>query len=153
MEIQELLLIAVIPLFLGLVWNRWAGGAAGFLLGTIYALYWAPSYHGFEGEGPILLGYIVSGMLIGYMAGALNKGSENFIRMVIVGVTSTTVGGILLFGIFHLSPVNVVSGLYGFAITVLTRILCGILIPVVAKVFMWYGISMSKRRMNIEQHN
>ena len=145
MEIQELVLIAVVPLFLGLVWNRWAGGASGFLLGTIYALYWAPSYRGFQGGGPILLGYLVSAMLIGYMAGSLNKRSENFVRMIISGLSSATIGGIILFGIFYLSPVNVVTGIDGFLLTVLPRTACGAIIPLIAKVFMWYGISVGKK--------
>jgi hypothetical protein len=145
MELQELIVIAVVPLLLGLVWNRWAGGASGFLLGSIYALYWAPSYRTYHGGGPILLGYIVSAMLIGYMAGALNKHSENFIRMIISGVVSASIGGIMLFGIFFLSPVNVVTGIDGFLLTVLTRTACGAIIPVIAKVFMWYGMSMNKK--------
>jgi hypothetical protein len=145
MEIQELLLIAVVPLFLGLIWNRWAGGASGFLLGTIYALYWAPSYRSFHGGGPILLGYILSAMLIGYMAGALNKRSENFIRMIISGVAAATIGGIMLFAIIHLSPVNVVTGVEGFLITVLGRTACGAIIAVIAKVFIWYGMSFTKK--------
>lgn len=149
MEIQELLVIAVIPLLLGLLWNRWAGGASGFLLGSIYALYWADSYHSSfagntRGYGTILLAYIISAMLIGYMAGALNKRSENFIRMLISGVVATTIGGFLLFGILQLSPANLVIGVDGFLITVLTRTACGAVIPVIAKVFMWYGVTHNK---------
>jgi len=144
MEIEELLVIAIIPLMLGLVWNRWAGGASGFLLGSIYALYWAPSYRNYHGGGPILLGYIVSAMLIGYMAGALNRRSESLVRMIISGVVSTTIGGIMLFGIYYLSPINVVTGVDGFLLTVLTRTACGAIIPVIAKVFMWYGVTAHK---------
>ena len=151
MEIQEIVVIVVVPLMLGLVWNRWAGGASGFLLGTIYALYWADSYHSafaggrIIGYGTVLLGYILSGMLIGYMAGALNKRSDNFRRMLIVGVVSTTIGGVLLFGVFQLSPANVVTGWYGFLLTVLARTACGALVPVIAKVFMWYGVTAAKK--------
>ena len=144
MELQELLLITVVPLLLGLVWNRWAGGASGFLLGCIYALYWAPVYQSFRGGGPILLGYILSAMLIGYMAGALNKRSENFSRLIISGVVSATIGGIVLFGMFYLSPVNVVTGVWGFLLTVLTRTACGVIMAVIAKVFIWYGMSINK---------
>jgi hypothetical protein len=153
MEIQELVVIVAVPLMLGLVWNRWAGGASGFLLGSIYALYWADSYHSafaggrIVGYGTVLLGYIVSAMLIGYMAGALNKRSENFRRMVISGVTAGTIGGILLFGIFQLSPANVVTGIDGFLITLLTRTACGAVIPIIAKVFMWYGMAMGKKQI------
>ncbi len=80
-------------------------------------------------------------MLIGYMAGALNKRLDNFRRMIISGITATTIGGLLPFGIFQLSPVNVVTGIDGFLLTVLTRTACGAVIPIIAKVFMWYGIS------------
>ena len=151
MELQELTVIAAVPLMLGLVWNRWAGGASGFLLGCIYALYWADSYHssgGFSmrlaGYGTILLGYVISAMLIGYMAGALNRRSENFSRMLISGIVAATIGGALLFGVFQLSPANVIKGIDGFLLTVLTRSACGAIIPVIAKVFMWYGVSFSK---------
>ena len=146
MQLEELLVIVAIPLLLGLVWNKWAGGASGFLMGSLYALYWADSFRmpfsgAAFGANTILLGYVLSPMLIGYMAGAMNKRSENFRRMVIVGVISTTIGGVLLFGIFHLSPMNVVTGIDGFLLTVITRTACGVIIPVIAKVFMWYGVN------------
>ena len=149
MELQELLVIVAVPLTLGLVWNRWAGGASGFLLGSIYALYWADSYHSpiagnLQGSGTILLGYILSAMLIGYMAGALNKRSENFRRMLIAAVTSATIGGIMLFLILQLSPANLVTGSIGFLLTVVTRIATGLIIPVITKVFMWYGVVRNK---------
>ena len=151
MELQEVVVIVAVPLMLGLVWNRWAGGASGFLLGSIYALYWADSYHTsfgggrIAGYGIILLGYIVSAMLIGYMAGALNKRSENFRRMLIAAVTAATIGGFMLFGIFQLSPANLVTGIDGFLLTVLTRTACGAIIPIIAKVFMWYGVTLNKK--------
>lgn len=96
------------------------------------------------GFGPTLLGWVLSAMLIGYMAGALNKRSENFRRMVIAGVASTTVGGVFLFGMFQLSPSNVMIGVDAFLLTVLTRTAAGVIIPIIAKVFMWYGVSMHK---------
>jgi hypothetical protein len=149
MELQELVVIVAVPLTLGLVWNRWAGGASGFLLGSIYALYWADSYHSplagnIQGSGTVLLAYILSAMLIGYMAGALNKHSENFRRMLIAAVTAATIGGVILFGVFQLSPANVVTGTDGFLLTVLSRTACGVIVPVIAKVFMWYGSFQSK---------
>jgi hypothetical protein len=145
MEIEELVVIAGVPLVLGLVWNRWAGGASGFLLGSIYALYWANAFRGIQGSGTVLLAYILSAMLIGYMAGALNKRSENFIRLLISAVVAATIGGILLFGVFQLSPANVVTGIDGFLLTVLTRAACGAVVAIIAKVFMWYGITGSKK--------
>jgi len=152
MELQELVLIAAVPLLLGLVWNRWAGGASGFMLGSIYALYWADSYHSpmagsIQGSGTVLLAYLLSAMLIGYMAGALNKRSDDFRRMLISGVAAATVGGVLLFGTFQLSPANVVTGIDGFLLTALSRTACGLIIPVIAKVFMWYGITLNKSQV------
>lgn len=143
MELEELLIIVAVPLLLGLAWNKWAGGVAGFIMGSLYALYWADSYRSpfsgaMSGANSLLLGYVLSAMLIGYMAGALNKRSDNFKRMILIGTTTTTIGGILLFGIFQLSPVNVVTGIDGFLLTVITRTACGAIIPIVAKVFMWY---------------
>jgi len=149
-EIEEIVIIVGIPLLLGLVWNRWAGGASGFLLGSIYAMWWYVKYSsragagGFSpwalgGLGPTLLGWVLSAMLIGYVAGALNKRSENFRRMLIAGVVATTVGGLLLFGLFQLSSSNVITGVEGFLLTVLTRTAAGVIIPIIAKVFMWYG--------------
>ncbi len=151
MEIQELVVIVAVPLLLGLVWNRWAGGASGFLLGSIYALYVSDSYHTSfaaghsQGSGTVLLAYIISAMLIGYMAGALNRRSDNFRRMLIIGIITATIGGVLLFGVLQLSRANVVTGWDGFLLTVLSRTACGALVPIIAKVFMWYGVTMTAK--------
>lgn len=144
MELQELLLIAAIPLTLGLVWNKWAGGASGFLMGMFYMFYWAPTLRSIRGSGPILLAYILSPMLMGYIAGALNKHSENFKRILIAGVVASTIGGSMLFGIYQLSSVNVVFGIEGFLLTVLPRMLVAVVVAVVAKVFTWYGVAMHR---------
>jgi hypothetical protein len=150
-EIEEMVIIVGVPMLLGLVWNRWAGGASGFIVGSLYALYWADQFNrsytaGFHaGAGTLLLGYVVSAMFIGYTAGALNKRSENFKRMIISGLIAGTIGGLLLFGTFQLSPVNVVTGLEGFLLTVLPRVACGVIIPVIAKVFMWYGVAINRK--------
>lgn len=147
MELQELVLITAVPLMLGLTWNKWAGGASGFLMGSFYALYWADSMHTIRGSGTVLLSYVLSAMLIGYMAGALNKRSEDFRRMIVSGLTAATIGGVLLFGVFQLSSMNVVTGMDGFLLTVLPRTACGAIIPIIAKVFMWYGVTMDKKQI------
>ncbi len=144
MEILELVVIVGVPLALGLLWNQWAGGASGFLMGTFYALYWANSFHGIQGSGTVLLAYVLSPMLIGYMAGALNKRSDNFKRLLISAIVASTIGGIVLFSIFQLSSANVVTGTIGFALTVLARILAAVLTAVVVKVFFWYGMGTQK---------
>ena len=153
-EIEELAITVAVPLLLGLVWNRWAGGASGFLMGTVWSMWYAVKYGLYTGSfrgggginlGPTLLGWVLSAMLIGYMAGALNKRSENFRRMLIVGMATTAIGGFFLLAMFQLSPSNVVPfDFYGFAINVATRIATGAIIPVIAKVFMWYGVGMHK---------
>ena len=145
MEITELTLIVGIPLMLGLVWNRWAGGASGFLMGTFYAIYWSGSLSRLDGGGTILLAYIVSPMLIGFMAGALNKNSEDFKRMLISGLVATTIGGFMLLGIFQLSPSNVVTGVDAILYNILPRMLMGVIIAIVAKVFFWYGMGVNKK--------
>ena len=81
-------------------------------MGSLYALYWSDQFgrpSGFyAGPGTILLAYVVSAMLIGYVDSMLNKRLEDFRRMIISGVVAGTIWGILLFGVFQLSPVNVV---------------------------------------------
>src|SRR5665647_602749 len=144
MEILELVVIVGVPLALGLLWNQWAGGASGFLMGTFYALYWSNSFNGMHGSGTVLLAYIVSPMLIGYMAGALNKRSDNFKRILISSLIASIIGGIVIFSIFQLSSANVVTGTTGFALTVLARMLAAVLTAVVVKVFFWYGMGTHK---------
>ena len=153
-EIEELVITVAVPLLLGLVWNQWAGGASGFLMGSVWSMWYAVKYGLYSGSfrgggsinlGPTLLGWVLSAMLIGYMAGALNKRSENFLRMLIVGMATTAVGGFFLLGMFQLSPSNVVPfDFSGFAINVATRIAAGAIIAVLAKVFMWYGVALHK---------
>lgn len=152
-EIEELLILVAIPLLLGLVWNRWAGGASGFLLGSIYAMNFAVGLGSYGSNGglpvsmrfgPTMLGWLLSAILIGYMAGALNKHSGNFRRMLIAGAVSTTIGGVLLFGTFQLSSGNVMTGADAFLLTVLARTATGVIIPIIAKVFMWFGITFHK---------
>lgn len=144
MQILELVVIVGVPLMLGLLWNQWAGGASGFLMGTFYALFWPTMFPVTSGFGTIMLAYILSPMLIGYMAGALNKRSDDFKRLLIVSVVSCTIGGIMLFTIFQMSSANVVTGVDGFALTVLTRLIAAVLTAVVAKIFFWYGMGTKK---------
>lgn len=144
MEITELAIIVSVPLILGLVWNKWAGGASGFIMGTFYALYWSNAYNGMSGSGTVLISYILGAMLIGYMGGALNQRSDDFKRLLISGVLSATIGGIVMFGIFQLSTANVVTGIDGFLLTVITRTAAGAIIAVIAKVFYWYGMGVQK---------
>lgn len=145
MEILELTIIVAIPLMLGLVWNQWAGGASGFIMGTFYAIYWSNAYNGMQGAGTVLMSYILGAMLIGYIAGSLNKKSEDFKTLLLSGIVATTIGAIVMFGIFQLSTANVVTGIDGFLLTVLPRTATGAIIAVLAKVFHWYGMGANKK--------
>lgn len=142
----EAILIVGIPMFLGLLWNQWAGGASGFLLGSIYALYWSVQYQGF-GYSPTdvtLVGYLVCAIVTGYISGALNKGSTKFKRMVVSGLTGGIIGGLLYILAASLSPQlsYMVSDVpYVLFITLLPRIIYAVIIPFIVMVFGWYGIT------------
>ena len=65
-----------IPIFLGLAWNRWAGGASGFLLSLIYVFAAHAQFGAWFYPTADWLGMIVAGMLSGYIAGALMSRSR-----------------------------------------------------------------------------
>jgi hypothetical protein len=140
MEIEELVIIVGVPLILGLLWNRWAGGASGFIMGTFYAFYWSSSFHGVRYSGTVSMAYILGAMLIGYIAGSLNNRSDNLVRLLISAIIATTIGGAVEFSVFQLSTANVVTGIEGFLLVVLARTICGLGVATIAKVFFWYGI-------------
>ncbi|MDW8040596.1 MAG: hypothetical protein RMJ03_04130 [Nitrososphaerota archaeon] len=144
----EAILIIAVPLLLGLLWNRWAGGIAGFLLGSIYALYindmfvqYSTMYPQYQPNDISTLGYVVCAMMTGYLAGALNKGSFSFKRMLIAGLVSGIIGGFFLLWTQIISPLGMVTDVvYAIFITLLPRIIYGLIIPVIAKVFIWYNV-------------
>lgn len=154
----EAILIVAVPMIFGLVWNQWAGGASGFLLGGIYALYVNDTFVSAgvymdkvmmgEMAGDISnLGYVVCAMLTGYIAGALNKGSFSFKRMLAAGLTGGIIGGFFLLWTQLISPFGMVTDVYyNIFITLLPRVIYGVVIPIIAKVFSWYGIT--PRRMS-----
>src|SRR4030065_936501 len=130
--IEEQILTVAVPMLFGLLWNRWAGGASGFLLGSIYALWYA--IYGIRTPGWTsdisLLGYCVSGMLIGYIAGALNKRSCTSSRMLFSGLVAGIAGALFLWIPLQLSSFHTVTGGFGFFITIVPRITFGIIIPI-----------------------
>ena len=92
------MIVLGIPLVLGLLWNKWAGGAAGFIMGGIYYVATAGQYNGlyatfqvstynFFGDVSMLF-YLVNAVIIGYIAGSLTNGSTNFKRMLVAGLTA-----------------------------------------------------------------
>ena len=101
------MIVLGIPLVLGLLWNKWAGGAAGFIMGGIYYLANAGQFtavyavyssgavnYNFFGDLSMLF-YLVNAVIIGYMAGALTNGSTNFKRMLGAGLTAAIITALI----------------------------------------------------------
>ena len=146
-----------VPLILGLIWNKWAGGAAGFITGTLYYVAFAgynimysmvtfgTEYASNLYADPSFIGnYIIGGILVGYIAGALNNKSFSFKRMLGAGLTAAMTVGVMQF----ILNITVASGAWmaqadlfqAFYLVVLPMAILGIIAPIVAKVFTWYGI-------------
>jgi hypothetical protein len=149
------MVVFAIPLILGLTWNKWAGGAAGFIMGTSYYLAYSGYFTSITSlnmyRDPSFIGnYIVCGVLIGYITGSLANGSMNFKRMLGAGLTAAlTVGflqfffnvSIALYGASSMSASNPGNALF---LTMLPMILLGVIGPIVAKVMTWYGLQPLK---------
>ena len=152
----QAILTVGIPLFAGLIWNQWAGGAAGFLLGSIYSLYVndvysmmaamtggmaATSSMGMVGDISTI-GYLVGAMLVGYMSGALNKGSYSFRRMVVASLIASLVAAGFELWTGLISPLGMVNDpLYSGALIVLPKVIYAIIITIFVTLFGWFGIS------------
>jgi hypothetical protein len=160
------MIILGIPLVAGLLWNKWAGGAAGFVMGGIYYAADAGYYNGVYGSLGIfkynffgdvsMISYIVMAILIGYIAGALNNKSTSFLRMLGAGMTAAIITAIIqayLNVTIALSPARAmgigewkntsilgVAGIYGFVLAFVPSIALGVIVPIVAKVMTWYGL-------------
>ena len=155
-----LMVMFAIPLILGLIWNKWAGGAAGFIMGTLLYLGEAGynvmfTINNYGGSSPNLYAdpsfignYIVGGILIGYIAGGLNKGSPNFKRMLGAGLTAALTVGVLQF-VFNITIsfakfMSQANPPYALFLTILPMIILGIIAPIVAKVMTWYGLQPAR---------
>jgi hypothetical protein len=144
-----LMIVLGVPLILGLLWNKWAGGAAGFVTGTLYYIAFAGYNIQYSiinyGSSPNLYadpsfigGYIVSGVLIGYITGALNNKSMSFKRMLGAGLTAALTVGIFTFILNYTVSFAawMTQGDPGFALftTMLPLIILGIIVPIIAKI-------------------
>jgi len=156
------MIILGIPLVLGLLWNKWAGGAAGFIMGGMYYLASAGHYNGLFGTmagynyyGDIsMLFWIVYGVIIGYMAGALCNGSTNFKRMLISGLTASIIISVIkayLNVTVSLEPGRnmaidqwVQDPLMAVITGFVPLIALGVIVPILAKVMTWYGLQPQK---------
>ncbi len=136
----EAIVVVGVPMLIGLIWNQWAGGATGFLMGGLYTLYFADQVYASKGSGDIsLLGNLVSAMLIGYVAGALNKRSESYRRMLISGISAGVMGALVVVFASNFSSILGPATLGGSALTFVPRVLAGILVPFVARAFLRLG--------------
>ena len=92
----EAILTGGVPAVLGLIKGRWAGGASGFLCSMLFTVSMAAYYGEWFVPTVDWLGVIVSGMLMGYITGALmerfiSRGHINFKWMLV----ATFVGAIV----------------------------------------------------------
>jgi hypothetical protein len=159
------MIVLGIPLILGLIWNKWAGGAAGFIMGGAYYLaysgYATASYaaygvfdYNFFGDMSFLF-YLVNAIMIGYIAGSLSNGSANFKRMLGAGLTAaitTQVIQTLMDLNYSLKPARDMAvgvwtsdPVYAFVLAFVPSIALGVIIPILAKVMSWYGLSARKQ--------
>jgi hypothetical protein len=136
-----------VPLFLGLVWSKWAGGAAGFVTGTLYYIAFAGyniqysiinygSSLNLYADPSFIGSYIVGGILVGYIGGALNNKSMRIKRLLGAGLTATITVGVFQFVLS--STVAFAAGMSdpGFLLftTMLPMIILGIIVPLIARI-------------------
>ena len=161
------MIVLGIPMILGLTWNKWAGGAAGFIMGGTFYLASAGNYSigavsyivnsngsaNYFGDISMLF-YLVNAVIIGYMTGALSGGSTNFKRMLGAGLTAgLTTAAIQAFLEYNfslevgrwMSQAMWANPLDGFVKAFIPSILLGVIIPILAKVMSWYGLSARKQ--------
>jgi len=133
----EAIVVVGVPMLIGLSWNQWAGGSSGFLLGGMYALFYADQLYASQGTGDIsLLGNMVSAILIGYIARALNNGSDSYRRMLIAGVTAGIMGSLIVVLVGQFSPILGESTIGGVLLAFLPRVLAGVIVPLIARAFL-----------------
>jgi hypothetical protein len=144
-----LMVVLGVPLFLGLNWSKWAGGAAGFVTGTLYYIAFAGYNIQFSiiayGKSlnlyadPSFIGdYIVGGILVGYIAGALNNKSFSFKRKLGAGLTATIAIGVFQFVLNYTVSFGawMTQANPGFALftTMLPMIILGIVVPIISRI-------------------
>ena len=158
------MIVMGVPLVLGLLWNKWAGGAAGFVMGGMYYVASAGQYNGlFAASGVTsynyfgdisMLFYLVNAVIIGYMAGALNNGSTNFKRMIGAGLTAALITAViqaylnatvaLEFGRQMALDQWASDPLMAIVTGFVPSIALGVIVPILAKVMTWYGLQPQK---------
>ncbi len=158
------MLVLGVPLILGLLWNKWAGGAAGFITGGMYYVASAGQFNGVYASAGVtaynffgdisMLFYLVNAVIIGYMAGSLNNGSMSFKRMLGAGLTASLITAVIQAFLNYniaLEPGRMMAQnswatdpLMAIVINFVPSIALGIIVPILAKVMTWYGIMPQK---------
>ena len=146
-----------IPLIVGLLWSKWAGGATGFITGTLYYLanagynimysiqqFGIDYAYNLYADPSFIGNYIVGAILLGYIGGSLANGSLSFKRMLGASMTATITVGVLQFilgyTVSFAAWMMQADPLYSFFYTMLPMVILGILVPILAKVMTWYGL-------------
>ena len=144
-----LMIVLGVPLFLGLSWNKWAGGAAGFVTGTFYYIAFAGyniqysiinygSSLNLYADPSFIGNYIVCGILIGYIAGALNNKSMRIKRMLGAALTASITIGVFQFILNY--TVSFAAWMtrgdvpYAVFTTMLPMVILGIIVPFIARI-------------------
>jgi len=145
----SLMVVMGVPLFIGLNWSKWAGGACGFITGTLYYLGfagWNIQYsmitYGYPVNlyaDPSFIGdYIVCGMLVGFIAGALNAKSFHFKRKLAAAMTATVTIGLFTFILNYTVSYGkwMTQGDPGFALftALLPMIILGAIVPIISRI-------------------
>ena len=146
-----LMVMFAIPLILGLGRSQWAGGMAGFLMGSLYYV----SFAGYNVmysminygiaatpnlfADPSFIGdYILGGILIGYIAGALNKRSYSFKRMLGAALTAAITVGVMQFAlnmtVSFTAWMAQADWFTAFYQALLPMVILGIITPIIAKI-------------------
>ena len=145
-----LMVVMGVPLFIGLNWSKWAGGACGFVTGTLYyiafagynveynILHYSSNTINFYADPSFIGDYIVCGVLIGYIAGALNAKSFSFKRKLGAGLTAAVTVGVFSFVLNSTVSFTayMTRAAYGTALleAFLPMILLGIIVPIISRI-------------------
>jgi hypothetical protein len=151
----EAILTGGVPAVLGLIKGKWAGGASGFLCSMLFTVSMAAYYGQYFVPTADWLGVIISGMLMGYITGALmemfiKRGSIGFKWMLLatfVGAIVATIfttqtyiwfSPMFLMGLSYWDAVGLAYFTYAAIYGV-----WALLAVIAAKVAYWYGIMPS----------
>jgi hypothetical protein len=144
-----LMIVLGVPLFLGLVWSKWAGGAAGFVTGTLYYIAFAGyniqysiinygSSLNLYADPSFIGNYIVAGILVGYIGGALNNKSMRIKRLLGASLTATITIGVFQFildyTVSFAAWMTQADPWFTLFTVLLPMVILGILVPLIARI-------------------